>query len=158
MDINEKFKAEIKTESGLKRILLKGIIDEDTDFESVKKSVGGPLVVNFKGVTSINSCGIRTWVNVMKDLAASPVTYEDCTPLIVRQMNMVPSFLGHAKVASAFVPYVCENCEAETMVPVKAESFSNGNFTVAESMKCTSCNSGEMEMDGNPKQYFAFAK
>ena len=121
-------------------------------------SAGKPMVINFKGITSINSCGIRTWVNFLKDLQGTEITYEECPPLIVRQMNMVPSFLGHAKVSSIFVPYVCESCEAEKMILVTADKFGNGNPTIPESMKCESCKTGEMELDGNPKQYFAFAK
>ncbi len=158
MDMNEKFKIEIKPNGSGKLISLKGTIDEDTDFSQVTKAAGVPLTINFKGVTSINSCGIRTWVNVIKELASTEVKYEECTPLIVRQMNMVPSFLGHAKVVSAFVPYVCDDCESEKLVIATAEQFSAGSVNIPESMKCVSCGKGTMEIDGNPKQYFAFAK
>jgi len=155
---NEKFKFEIKPQDGVTRIVLKGIIDEDTDFEALKKTGGTALLVNFKDVTSINSCGIRTWVNFVKEQSSVQIRYEECPPLIVRQMNMVPSFLGHATVDSAYVPYVCENCEAEKMTLVAANDFGNGNPNIPETLKCGSCGEGEMEIDGNPKQYFAFAK
>ncbi|MBY0370282.1 hypothetical protein K2X33_06315 [bacterium] len=155
---NEKFKFEVKPEGGSTRITLKGVIDEDTDFEALKKTGAPALVVNFKGVTSINSCGIRTWVNFVKELQSTPIQYEECPPLVVRQMNMVPSFVGHAKVSSAFVPYVCDNCETEKLVLVPAKDFGNGNPNIPETLKCESCGEGEMEIDGNPKQYFAFAK
>lgn len=155
--INEKFKIETKAEGGVTKIYLKGVIDEDTEFEALKKA-GSNLVINFKGVTSINSCGIRTWVNFMKDLASAKIVYEECPPLIVRQMNMVPSFMSHAKVTSVYVPYVCDECESETMTLVTHDKFGNGNPSIPESMTCTSCKEGEMELDGNPKQYFAFAK
>ncbi len=155
--INEKFKYETKQEGAVTKIYLKGVIDEDTEFEALKKA-GSNLLINFKGVTSINSCGIRTWVNFMKDLAATQIAYEECPPLIVRQMNMVPSFLSHAKVTSVYVPYVCDECETESMTLVAADKFGNGNPSIPESITCTSCKEGEMELDGNPKQYFAFAK
>lgn len=154
---NERLKIDIQSEGTKTRVTLKGIIDEDTGFDALKKA-GASLIINFKGVTSINSCGIRTWVNVIKELSGVEITYEECPPLIVRQMNMVPSFLGHAKVVSAYVPYVCDDCDAETTTLANADQFSSGNVTVPESMTCTSCGKGEMEIDGNPKQYFAFAK
>lgn len=154
---NEKFKFELKPEGGKTRIVLKGIIDEDTEFEALKK-IGTPLIVNFKDVSSINSCGIRTWVNFIKELSGTEIHYEECPPLIVRQMNMVPSFQGHAKVLSVYVPYVCDACDAETMTLVAAENFAGGNPNIPETLKCVACGDGEMEIDGNPKQYFAFAK
>jgi hypothetical protein len=154
---NDRLKIDIQSAGGKTKVALKGIIDEDTGFEALKK-LNTPLVINFQGVTSINSCGIRTWVNVIKDLSNLEITYEECPPLIVRQMNMVPSFLGHAKVTSAFVPYVCDDCDAETMTLVSADQFTAGNVSVPESMPCKACGKGEMEIDGNPKQYFAFAK
>ncbi len=154
---DDKFRVETSTEGGRTRIALKGVIDEDTEFDSLKKS-GKSLVINFKGVTSINSCGIRTWVNFLKEMQGSEITYEECPPLIVRQMNMVPSFLGHAKVASVYVPYVCDDCEAEKLTMVTSDKYAGGNPNIPETMKCVSCGDGEMELDGNPKQYFAFAK
>jgi hypothetical protein len=154
---NERFRFETKPEGGKTRVLLKGVIDEDTEFEAMKK-IGTPLIINFQGITSINSCGIRTWVNFMKDLQGTEIVYEECPALIVRQMNMVPSFMGQAKVASVYVPYVCESCEAEKMLLISSDKFGKGNPEIPETMKCESCGDGEMELDGNPKQYFSFAK
>jgi hypothetical protein len=154
---NERFRFDAKPEGGKTRVLLRGVIDEDTEFEGLKK-IGTPLIINFNGITSINSCGIRTWVNFMKDLQSTEISYEECPALIVRQMNMVPSFMGHAKVESVFVPYVCEACEAEKMLLIASDKFQNGNPEIPETMKCESCGDGEMELDGNPKQYFSFAK
>jgi len=154
---NEKFKFESSTSGGRKVVMLKGVIDEDTDFENIKK-LGSPLVFNFKNVTSINSCGIRTWVNFLKELGKAEISYEECPPLIVRQLNMVPSFQGPAKVLSVFVPYVCDNCETEKLVAVSAEKFAGGAPSVPETMTCDACKKGEMELDGQREQYFAFAK
>lgn len=154
---NEKFKFETSTKDGKKVVVMKGVIDEDTDFEALKK-VGGPLTFNWKGVTSINSCGIRTWVNFLKELGKVEIAYEECPPLIVRQLNMVPSFMGTARVLSVFVPYVCDECDTEKMVPVSADKFAKGGAGVQEAFTCDKCKKGEMELDGQREQYFAFAK
>jgi anti-anti-sigma regulatory factor len=150
---NEKF----KIQTAGKKITLKGIIDEDADFSSLK-NLSGQITINFKEVTSINSLGIRTWVNFLKQVEQSEISFEECPPIIVRQMNMVPSFVGKSTIKSVFVPYVCEECESEKLVKVESNQFSGGKISVQESMPCTSCKKGEMELDGNPKQYFAFAK
>ena len=153
----EKFKVETKTDGGKTTIFLKGIIDEDATFDTILKVSGG-FVLNFSEVTSINSCGIRNWVNFIKTVSDRQISYEHCPPLIVRQLNMVPSFVGPAKVASVYAAYVCDACEHEKLVLVDASKFGFGNAQVEEVLKCDSCGKGEMEFDGHPKQYFAFSK
>ena len=151
---NEKFKFEPAVKDGRKVVVLKGVIDEDTNFEGIKK-LGNPLVFNFRHLAAINSCGIRTWVNFLKELGHVQIAYEECPPLVVRQMNMVPSFVGHATVTSVFVPYVCESCEKEKLVLVGSNDFAKVPETAGT---CASCENGEMELDGHPQQYFAFAR
>jgi len=138
-------------------VQLKGVIDEDAQFEAISK-LGGPLIFNFKGLTAINSCGVRNWVNFLKEIQKTEITFEECPPLIVRQMNMVPSFVGHAKVSSVYVPYVCDNCDTEKLVLVDHSKFVGRDPEIAEAIPCESCKKGEMELDGHPQQYFAFSK
>lgn len=154
---NEKFKFDVLNKGSAKTIMLRGIIDEDTDFSAIAK-LAGPLVFNFKELSAINSCGIRSWVNFLKSISKSAISFEECPPLIVRQMNMVPSFIGHAKVLSVFAPYVCDACDTEKLVLVTANQFSNGSVNIVETMHCDTCKKGEMELDGHPQQYFAFSK
>lgn len=154
---NEKFKIEQVMKGNTRTIMLRGAIDEDTSFQQLMK-LPGTMVFNFRGVTSINSCGVRSWVNFLKDISSRQVFYEECPPLIVRQMNMVPSFVGHAKVASVFGAYVCDNCDEEKLVLIKDANFSKGKVTIEETTPCQACGEGEMEFDGHPQQYFAFAK
>ncbi len=157
MILNEKFKIEQAMKGSTKAIMLRGAIDEDAVFTPILK-VGGALIFNFRGVTSINSCGVRNWVNFLKELSDREVYYEECPPLIVRQMNMVPSFVSHARVLSVFSAYVCDVCDHERLVLTKEDQFAKGKINVQESMTCDSCKKGEMEFDGQPEQYFAFAK
>jgi len=151
---NDKFQIEQMMRGEHRVLLLKGIIDEDTNLDQLL-SLNGPLIFSFQAVTSINSCGVRTWVNFMKQVANRPVYYDGCPPLIVRQMNMVPSFVGHAKVLSVFASYICDSCEKEKMLHIPNKSFGKN---IQESFPCEACGNGEMEFDGQPQQYFAFAK
>jgi hypothetical protein len=151
---NEKFAFQVVKSGGRHSVLLQGQIDEDTSFEGLSQ-VESPIVFNFKNLTGISSIGIRSWVNFLKELGGKEIYYEECSPLIVRQMNMVPSFLGNAKVLSVFVPYVCDNCEQEKLVLANKDQFGG---KIAETIPCEACKQGEMELDGHPQQYFAFAK
>lgn len=151
---NEKFTFQVVKNGDRNCVLLQGQIDEDTSFEDLT-GVESPIVFNFKNLTAISSIGIRSWVNFLKDLAGKEIYYEECPPLIVRQMNMVPSFIGNAKVLSVFVPYVCEKCEQEKLVLIGEAQLGKN---VTESFPCESCKQGSMEIDGHPQQYFAFAK
>ena len=154
---DEKFKVEQVMLGNLQVVLLNGVIDEDTDLSALNK-MQGPLTFNFKGVTSINSCGVRNWVNFIKAIEGREISYEECPPLIVRQMNMVPSFTGQAQVRSVFVNYVCDKCEKEKWVLISSDEFKTGAKNIKETLPCDCNGKGEMEFDGHPKQYFAFSK
>lgn len=152
----DKFHFEMKPRGDKKVIHLAGVIDEDTSFEDIKK-LGGPFVFNFKNLENVNSLGIRTWVNFLKELGKVQIVYEECPPLVVRQMNMVPSFLGGAQVLSVFVPYVCDACDTEKLVLMQGEQLADIS-SIPEVFKCETCKKGEMELDGHPDQYFAFLR
>lgn len=152
---NEKFKFEQVMRDGKKIINLVGDIDEDTNLQPLLR-LGSPLIFNFSQVRSINSCGVRSWVNFLKELGTTAVAYTECPPLIVRQMNMVPSFAGQAQVLSIYAPFVCDNCEEEKLVLIPQNQFASLGSVPA--LPCDKCGKGEMELDGHPQQYTAFAK
>jgi hypothetical protein len=153
---NEKFKFETVIKGDNKVVVLRGMIDEDTTFTEMA-NLGKSLTFNWKGVTSINSCGVRNWVNFIKDLTGYTIHYEECPPLIVRQMNMIPSFVANASVVSVYAPYVCSSCENEQLVLIPAAKFTDVD-ALMEAKECESCKKGELELDGHPQQYFAFSK
>ena len=155
--INDQFNYEVVETEGRTLVNLFGIIDEDSEFTPLLKFKNSTLIFNFRGVTSVNSCGIRSWVNFLKLLSENPVEFIECPPVIVKQINMVPSFLGKASPISVFVPYVCDNCEFEKNQLVLVKDYKSG-VPLPEKMHCEKCNSLEMEINGNVKQYFAFAK
>jgi DNA-directed RNA polymerase subunit RPC12/RpoP len=156
LNFNESFQFELKELDKTTVVNLIGVIDEDSDFSPLLK-IQNPINFNFKKVTAINSCGIRSWVNFMKDCSSVNIEFSECPPLVVRQMNMVPSFIGKASVTSVYIPYVCDNCENEQNKLIQLSDFKKGT-PVTETINCEKCGSTEMEIDGNVKQYFAFAK
>lgn len=155
MIAEEKFKLSQVTKDGRSFVFLSGFIDEDSKFEELVK-LSSPLVINFKDVSGINSCGVRNWVNLLKEISDKEVSYEECVPLIVRQLNMIPSFKGHATVKSVYAPYVCDNCEKELSKIISDSDFDSEKLEAV--IKCTACGKEEMELDGDPDQYFAFTQ
>ncbi len=146
-----KFSARKATEEGKTVIYLCGQIDEDATFDSFEKEEGA-IVFDFEGITVINSCGVRNWVNFMKHKKGQDISFRNCPPVIVKQLNLVPSFKGEAKVLSLYVPYVCMNCDHETRTLVDMKTLSSG-AVIAEVLKCEACGEEEMEIDGDEKQF-----
>jgi hypothetical protein len=113
-------------------------------------------VLNFKGLVQMNSVGIRIFMKTMSAVQDNGLWFEECTPSIVRQMSMVPAFLGKAQVISIYAPFVCGACEADKMLLLTAGQFANGKLALPSEVKCEYCGKGVMEFDGNPVKYFAF--
>lgn len=152
---DDKFKLEKRLVNGKEEYKLEGTIDEDTELGLLTSSAG-PIYLNLSGVKSINSLGIRGWVNFWKEHSNKEVFYLECPPIIVRQMTMIPSFTGRAQVVSVYVPYVCENCDAEKLVLVELSHHTVPE--IQDSFPCSKCGQSQMELDANPKQYFSFNK
>ena len=120
--------------------------------------LGSKLVFNFRQVDSVNSCGVRSWINFMRDLEkeSRDITFEECTSEIVMQINMIPSFKGNAKIASVYGGYVCDDCGHEDSV-----LFADGKNLPADpeaelpSVNCSQCGA-EMELEEMEEEYFAF--
>lgn len=151
--IDSKFTVQKASEKGKQIVYLSGNIDEDARFDELKK-VRGPVIFDFGGVTAINSCGVRNWVNLLKGFKQADIAYRRCPPTIVKQLNMVPSFMGRAKVESVFVPYVCHNCDHEQRLLVEVRATRAG---LPPRLRCENCGKEEMEIDGEEQQYLAFA-
>lgn len=153
MQVDDKFSIELQMKNNVAVLKLSGRIDEDASFEKLKKAEE-PIIINFRNVTAIDSLGVRNWVNFLKSISGKEIYFEECPPVIVRQMNMIPNFVGDARVMSVFIRYVCEKCEKEKMTLVMRKDFENAT----ESMPCGFWCKGVMEFDGHPRQYFAFVR
>lgn len=140
-----------------KVMALRGSIDEDAQFDSLLGEKG-TLYIDFEGVTSINSLGVRSWVNFLKALGNRTIHYENCPPIVVRQLNRVPSFLGKAAVDSVYVPYICDSCEKEVLILISKNALEKSPVNIPGTFSCEACKNGEMEIDGRPEQYFAFKR
>lgn len=136
-----------------------GPINEESEvhFARVVDKLSDKVVINFRQVSYVNSCGVRSWVNFMRELGQNrSVFYEECTSEIVMQMNMIPSFKGQAEILSVYAVYECESCniKQEKLLDSKADLPKDGNFDAIEN-PCPKCHNA-MEMEELEDEYFAF--
>jgi hypothetical protein len=146
----------IKERPGFTTVEFTGEIDENADFSELRKRLKGTVVFHLAEVRRINSCGVREWVNFVRDLpTVTELTFSHCSPAIVTQLNMIYNFRGAARVRSFFAPYVCDSCghEEEKLLDVQAQ-FADGQIRVPD-FACEHCGAA-MEFDDLPERYLSF--
>lgn len=147
----------IKERPGFTTVEFVGEIDENADFAELRRRLKGSVVFHLADVRRINSCGVREWVNFVRDMpSVTELTFSHCSPAIVTQLNMIYNFRGLAKVRSFYAPYVCENChhEEEKLLDVQSQ-FPDGDVGKVPDFACENCNE-PMEFDDLPERYLSF--
>ncbi|MDY0058942.1 MAG: hypothetical protein RBU45_03965 [Myxococcota bacterium] len=143
-------------QESLALLQLVGVIDEDSALhEATRDLPGGTLaVIDTAGVTRINSCGVREWVNWLTSLQARDIgiVLLNCSVHIVDQINMVHNFIGTGRIKSFFAPYYCEQCDRELIQHIEV-----AETTDPQSIRppCPGCGA-TTELDHLPEQFFAF--
>lgn len=154
--MSQKLKIDRTEEPGTTRLVLKGVIDEDADFDAAFANVKPTVMVNLEGIEMINSCGVREWVHAIQAFPKTArVVYEKLAPRIVEQVNYVANFLGHGKVTSFYAPYFCPKCKKEANVLLSVEAMARASGGKAPTEKCPTCK-GAMEFDDIEEEYFSF--
>lgn len=147
----------IKERPGFTTVEFSGEIDENADFTELRRRLAGSVVFHLADVRRINSCGVREWVNFVRDIPnVTDLTFTHCSPAIVTQLNMIYNFRGKAKVRSFYAPYLCESCqrEEEKLLDVQSQ-FPNGELDELPEFSCSNC-SEPMEFDDLPERYLSF--
>ena len=147
----------IKERAGFTTVEFTGEIDENTDFSELSGRLSGAVVFHLQNVRRINSCGVREWVNFVRDLpSVTELTFTHCSPAIVTQLNMIYNFRGNATLRSFYAPYICDECdiEEEKLIDI-ASSFKAGEPLEPPEFTCENC-SGPLEFDDLPDHYLAF--
>ncbi len=132
---------------------LAGVLDETADLTPIR-TAQGEVIIHFKGVTRINSCGVRDWVQALAQAKLTSLVYRECPMPIVKQLNAVPAFLSGATVESILAPYFCESCDKDQLCLLSADEFATGAPPVRA---CETCQK-PMKFDAIPAQYLGFAK
>jgi hypothetical protein len=140
--------------------ILSGMIDETADFTPLTFSTP-PLKLNLKDILSINSTGLRTFLQFLKSWAPKEFEYYECSAPVIHTINVLPSLLGEPastdRLKSLALPYLCENChhDAELIVNVSdlVQNADEPDEWDPPNQSCEKC-SKEMSYDGDPVTYF----
>src|SRR5688572_8525470 len=94
-------KFSVEEQSDATRVILSGDISEETDFEPILQ-IAGPIVLDLAGISRINSCGVREWINFVVHLrqGGRELILERCAPVVVTQLNTIYNFTGGGQVRS----------------------------------------------------------
>jgi anti-anti-sigma regulatory factor len=145
-------KFRVEQQTAATRVMISGEICEETDFQPILE-IPGPLVLDLAGVSRINSCGVREWLNFVVHLrqGGRELILERCAPVIVTQLNTIYNFTGGGQVRSVFGPYYCPACDREEnhLIDLTASE------TVPDHIPCPGCHAG-MEFEDLQDQYLAF--
>ena len=141
------------------KLSLIGPINEDAEIFLPKllQSLGTNLIINFKSVESVNSCGVRAWITFIRDLEKGrTLIFEECTAEIVSQINMIPNFRGSATIQSVYAGYSCAHCgHAQSELFVKGKNLPASAGDGAGDIACGKCGK-TTEMDEIEEEFFAW--
>jgi anti-anti-sigma regulatory factor len=139
-------------------VALRGEINENADFEPLKQRLAGEVVLDLEGVTRVNSCGVREWVNFVRRLDnVTALWFARCSPNVVLQLNTIYNFRGRARVISFLAPYVCETCHVDEYKVLSVdEHFPDRRPTTPPpAFRCQRCG-GVLVFDELPERYLSF--
>jgi hypothetical protein len=137
-------------------VRLDGSIDEDSGFERIVIPKGKPVFFYLTNVGTINSTGIREWLNWTKSYQDEGWHLNECPTHFINQLNMIDQFVPpKSKVVSFFVPFFSDELNEEKIVLVDRASCTNGTLNV-ETPKDSQGN--EMDIDVIPEHFLKFTK
>lgn len=153
-----KLEAKATKEGAKLNLNIAGTIDEDADFSQIPIAGNSEIELNLQNLKSINSCGIREWIQWMGTAGSAKITFSLCPKVIVDQINMVDGFLpANGKVASFYVPYYNDDSGSEKNVLFTyGTEFSESSVNPPKDIKDEEGN--PMEMDVIEAKYFKFLK
>lgn len=149
----------IEKKADWERLLYSGPINEDTEVHLAPfvTSLGTNVLVNFRKVEFVNSCGVRAWINFLRELEKNrKIVFEECTPEIVSQINMIPNFKGNAQVHSVYASYSCPSCgHQQWKLFERGKNLPNSSSDEIPQPGCEKCKT-QMEMEEFEEEFFAW--
>jgi hypothetical protein len=148
-----KFEFEIESSAEQTVIKISGHLDENFIHTEHQIPTTKKVIFDLERLEGINSCGIRDFINLLKDIPElTSVEYEKCPPLFIQQVNIVNGFLSpQRKVVSLFAPYIGIDDEEEMNHFIDVR-----NLNVSQIEKAIHVNGKEYEFDGIIEKYFRF--
>jgi anti-anti-sigma regulatory factor len=135
---------------------LSGAIEENVHFEQLIGPFQGELTVNCRGVTRINSVGVKTWIRYFQNLKLQGKVFrftEVSYPLI-EQLNMISNFASGGEVESILLPFSCIKCQNEFVAACKTSELKANGLQIPK-VKCEK-NDCAAQFDDDPEEYLYF--
>ncbi len=137
------------------------LMEPDADFPQPSQSPGASYLIDVQELAAINSIGIRSFMNWMRELSEIPLTFLNCPRFFVDQVNMVADFLPcHARVQSFYVPFYSESTESERMVlyrsGIEFVRSSGGKIILNHPTNIVDTSGLPMELDVIGDRFFKF--
>ena len=116
--------------------------------------LGDKVTFNFQQVETVNSCGVRSWINFMRELqqAGRDIIFEECTSEIIMQINMIPS----SKEKRLLPPCtrVYDECGHEdNILFVNGKNLPDDPDAELDAVMCSECGA-EMELEEMAEEFF----
>ena len=145
--------------SGVK-IVLRGSLIEGSG-ETMRKALAKhdgakTLMFDLQEVTIINSVGIGEWVEFTHSLKGKELVFSRCPPNVVDTINLVPAFLGDAKIADIFTDFHCPECSYESREHIIVADDISESAELLKTFVCKRCHSN-METVEPEEDVFSFA-
>jgi len=139
-------------------LAISGSIEDSAQLVPLAEQLGENPIIDLKGVTFINSVGVREWMTLLDELAkrGKHVTLRNVSEPMVRQMTMVIEARGDATVESFYAPYACPACGDERpLLIVVGEHKAALADLAAPVLPCPACGA-DAEFDEFPARYLSF--
>lgn len=138
-----------------------GSLDEDSSLDPNINLESGSVVFDLKKATSVNSIGIRTWVNWVSEVSKKyQFVFRHVPQAFILQMNMVNGFLpANSKIESFYVPVFNEDTDEERDLLLKSGydvAIENGEIVVKFDLEEKAGEGWELDIIG--LDYFQFLK
>jgi hypothetical protein len=147
---------EYKDAAGARHIALSGAIDDRAGLDRIAQLAAPVMVFDFEKVESINSFGIKGWVQLVRQLSGSKLTYERCPVVVIESINIVSTFAKGVRIASFYLPLSCRSCDIETPKLVTREAVSEDFIAnINSQFTCGSCER-KLEFQDDESVYFEF--
>ena len=121
-----------------------GQINEHTSFDSLIEKPG-PLKLNFSKLISMNSLGIRVFINFLGEYSGGPIEYHECPKDFVDSVNMIMQLTSAnpagISVKSVVIPLDCRACGRGDEILVDIDVYTTKGAKIVTGHSCSNCGS-----------------
>lgn len=144
------------TVDGKPRITLRGVINEDVNFNEALGDRDGELHLLCRDITRINSMGIKMWCQYFQRQRSRGVKlfFYESSPDLTVQCNYVTIMMRPEEIVSLTIRHVCTSCRAEKVSIMSAKELAARSYHI-NSIPCEECGQQSV-FDEVEEDYFSF--